>query len=158
MEQRLTLHKPKIRKSKCRSWISQYKCICGNVTEVLDTAVRNNRITSCECVRKIKCAASCKSLFTTHGLSKTKTYKVWGDMIAKCTLPSSSPYPYYGGRGITVCDRWKTFVNFLKDMGECPIGKSLDRIDNNGNYEPNNCRWATKSQQMKNRRPRGTCF
>ena len=96
----------------------------------------------------------------THGMHRTSTYTSWRSMIDRCTRESAPNYYLYGGRGITVCERWRRFEDFLKDMGERPIDRTLDRVDNDGNYEPGNCRWATRSEQQRNKRPapkRTTC-
>lgn len=85
-------------------------------------------------------------------VSRTKIYKIWTSMKQRCGNPNDKGFKYYGARGILVCDRWKEFKNFYEDMGDIPEGKSLDRIDNNGNYEKDNCRWATHKQQSRNTR------
>ncbi len=85
-----------------------------------------------------------------HGFHNTRTYHSWEGMKQRCLNPKATKYPEYGARGITVCERWRRFENFLLDMGVRPEGKTLDRIDGNGNYEPDNCRWATPLEQQQN--------
>lgn len=92
-----------------------------------------------------------KTPWTRHGYSRHPIYKLWNDMKRRCYNEKRDNYPRYGGRGITVCNRWlDSFPNFLADMSERPEGTSLDRIDNNGNYEPSNCKWKTCAEQTRN--------
>lgn len=88
-----------------------------------------------------------------HGMVRSAEYRIWTNMWTRCTRKNNRGYKYYGARGISVCDRWKSFTYFIADMGKRPGQEfSIDRTDNNGNYEPSNCKWATRSQQNKNRR------
>lgn len=86
-----------------------------------------------------------------HGKIKTATYRAWAAMLCRCRNPNHEKYHRYGGRGIKVSSRWFDFPNFFEDMGECPVGLTLERTDNNGNYTPENCCWATMKQQLRNR-------
>lgn len=86
-----------------------------------------------------------------HGMTHKPIYRLWVSMISRCKYPSSPNYPRYGGRGITVCHRWQSFANFYADMGDKPEGMSLDRIDNDGPYSPENCEWRTLKDQHANR-------
>ena len=124
-------------------------CQCGAIKSVEACELKSGKTKSCGCLNRQNIRAAKK-----HGLAKTSTYRVWANMIARCSNPKRPDFSRYGGRGISVCDRWRDFSNFVADMGERPESLTLDRIDNNGNYEPENCRWATMSQQRRNQRTR----
>ncbi len=89
---------------------------------------------------------------TTHGMTRTRIYKIWGSMKERCLNPGHHAYARYGGRGIVVCDRWLAFEGFFEDMGFPPAGQTLDRIDNNKGYSPSNCKWSTLKEQQSNTR------
>jgi hypothetical protein len=126
------------------------KCDCGTEKPVLGTSLRAGRTLSCGCYAKDVNAARCHK----HGLAwKTDEYGTWTAMRHRCSNSNSTNYHLYGARGIRVCDRWDDFALFLQDMGPKPSKKhSIDRIDNDGNYCPENCRWATAKQQSHNSR------
>lgn len=123
-----------------------WNCICdcgGNIT-TSGNRLRSGVTKSCGCIVKKQ-----------NGLSNSSSYRSWDAMIQRCYDKKVPHYERYGGRGISVCDRWRnSFLIFLEDMGTRPEGKTLDRIDNSGNYEPANCKWSTMKEQNNNRRDR----
>lgn len=119
-------------------------CSCGTVRKVEGSSIFSGKSRSCGCLQR--------DSVTTHGRSESLIYQVWGGMVGRCHNKKDPSYYRYGGRGITVCDRWRdSFENFLEDMGEKPEGMSIDRINNNSCYCPENTRWATPTEQQRNR-------
>lgn len=128
------------------------RCDCGVHKVVNSSGLRSNRSKSCGCY-KVENHAQSVSPRTIHGKSDTVEYRIWYKMLERCTRKTDRAYSNYGGRGIKVCSRWTKFENFLVDMGKRPSPKhSLDRIDNDKDYCPENCRWATHTQQANNKR------
>jgi hypothetical protein len=128
------------------------QCDCGNKSIVRGQKLRSGHTQSCGCLG----SEHRKNSSTTHGhapkRSVSPTYRTWASMMSRCHNANDTGYRYYGGRGIIVCQKWHNFSNFLLDMGEKPKDHSIDRFpDNNGNYEPGNCRWATTKQQSENK-------
>lgn len=135
----------------CGKIQTRWKCVCdcGKEKIVTTISLTSGGSKSCGCRRNELIV----KYNTDHGLSYSKAYRTWARIKDRCFNPNSDSYEYYGGRGITVCERWMEFKNFFSDMGHPPTTKhTINRIDNNGNYEPGNCEWSTHSDQMRNTR------
>jgi hypothetical protein len=126
-------------------------CDCGNALVTSGKRLRGGVTKSCGCLRVDAIKRTSKENIT-HGKSKSTTWNSWISMRSRCMNKNVAEYKNYGARGISICDKWSDFSAFLADMGERPEGKTLDRIDVNGNYEPGNCRWSTPKEQMRNKR------
>lgn len=120
------------------------RCECGEETSVPATKLITEQTRSCGCLWE--------DVIRTHGYSRTRTYKIWSHIRQRCLNPNVDVWANYGGRGISLCERWHSYENFLADMGDAPRDHSIDRINVNGDYEPSNCRWATNKEQLRNTR------
>lgn len=125
-----------------------FQCACGNFKSIRVSDVRARKTTSCGCHQKQRA----RETQMKHGMAHERLYHIYNHMKQRCTNPNDAKYPRYGGRGIKICERWQNFESFVLDMEESPgPGYSLGRIDNDGDYEPANCRWETALQQANNR-------
>lgn len=144
------------RKPNEKRYYLDCQCECGNIARLLPYQIRKQQVMSCGCL-KIQAAENARSHIKNHNennRSKHLLYRIWYQMIRRCENPKTNHYDRYGGRGISVCEEWhnfETFLNWSISSGWQPKGYSLDRINNDGNYEPSNCRWATRLQQGSNK-------
>lgn len=157
----IVLESTQKRSNKYIMW--KCRCDCGNIVEITTNHLRKGDTKSCGCLSSVGYNTTGKRSYHNHS-GKTNTsreYNTWINMNKRCYNKNNINYENYGGRGIEICYRWRAqkwggpieaFLNFLQDMGERPIGTSIDRIDSNGNYESNNCKWATPKEQTLNRR------
>ena len=150
---RLTVLKYVYSKYKKRHWLCQ--CDCGNISVVSTSQLKSGKTKSCGCLRRETTSQNAKKIKSTHHLTNTRIYNIWRSMKKRCYLKTHHAYKYYGGRGITICEEWKndfmSFYNWSIANGY-KENLTLDRIDVNGNYEPNNCRWVGWEVQQNNRR------
>lgn len=131
---------------KTETETTRWLCLCSCGNEKIVVQFRNSPVISCGCVTPTG------RKYDRSGLSNTPLYWVWHQLVERCNNPKNPAFKHYGARGISVCERWLHFSNFVKDMGERPEGLEIDRMDNDGNYEPGNCRWATRKEQLENKR------
>lgn len=135
----------KIKDEKRNEWLFKCECKCGLIKNISGHHLKSGSTTKCHRCRN-----------KTHGMSYTDTFRIWTGILRRCLNPNFKNYKNYGGRGIKVCESWLKFENFFQDMGNRPVTLQIDRIDNDGNYEPGNCRWVTAKENSLNKKRKST--
>lgn len=138
----------KYRKNGTAGWVC--RCKCGGFIDVLTVSLTKGIVRSCGCLVSETTIAKNKARKKPYK-TNTPTYISWKSMKARCLNKNATSYEYYGAKGVTICDKWLTYQNFLNDMGERPDGMTIDRIDAFGNYKPSNCKWSTRLEQNQNK-------
>ena len=140
------------RKFKAVVWLCQ--CDCGQKTFVDTKSLTTGNIKSCGCLQREAASRMCKEERTTHGMTKTRLYRVWRSMKCRCLLKTNISYPYYGGRGVKICNEWLSFEPFMQWAlsNGYKDNLTIDRIDVDDDYKPDNCKWSTMAEQNRNQR------
>jgi hypothetical protein len=149
---KLTVLRQMPNRGERRCWLC--RCDCGTEKSLTASDLRSGRVVSCGCHKRAQMAQRNRD-GATHGMTHTGVYRSWFAMRDRCENPKSPSWQWYGGRGVRVCDRWQAFERFFEDIGHRPAGKTLDRLNPFGDYEPTNCRWATPKEQAANKRGAG---
>lgn len=139
-------------KWQCRTW--ECRCDCGAIAIVKTSYLRSGKTQSCGCLHKETLQALAKKRHVEVEMRRNPTYKSWEAMKRRCRNPRATNFRYYGGKGVKVCKRWQSFANFLDDMGHRPVGTTLGRLLDMGDYRPGNCAWMNRSEQEQQRQLR----
>ena len=148
---RLTVVGPSSNAQTCAQRLWAVVCDCGERRDVQGSNLRGGSTASCGCLAREVFSKTAARTNYRHGMTYSPEWRTWSSMLTRCNNEKSKCYRYYGAKGVSICERWRSFENFVADVGPRPAGTTLDRIDNSRGYEPENCRWATIDVQNRNR-------